>query len=53
MALFDQLYTMPSKVFDQENKKSKVFTLSLFGFYLFVFKLSIHFCRFQENVARN
>lgn len=53
IALFDDIYTMPSNVFNQENKKSKAFTLSMFGFYLFVFKLSIHFCRFQENVARN
>ncbi len=53
IALFDQLYTMPSKVLDLENENSKVFTLSRFGFYLFVFKLSIHFCRFQEEVARN
>ena len=52
IALFDQLYTMPLDVFNQKNKKSKAFTLSMFGFYLFVFKLSIHFCRFQENVAR-
>jgi hypothetical protein len=53
IALFDELYTMPSKVFESEKEKSKVFTLGLFGFYLFIFKLSIHFCRFHEDVARN
>ncbi len=53
IALFDELHTMPSKVFELEKNKSKVFTLGYFGFYLFIFKLSIHFCRFHENVTRN
>jgi len=53
IVLFDELYTMPSKIFDSEKEKSKVFTLGRFGFYLFIFKLSIHFCRFHENVTRN
>ncbi len=53
IALLDQIYTMPAKVFELEKAKSKVFTLSLIGFYLFVFKLSVHFCRFHEQIARN
>jgi hypothetical protein len=53
IALLDELYTMPAKVFELETVKSKVFTLSQIGFYLFVFKLSVHFCRFQEQVTRN
>ncbi|WP_373945035.1 hypothetical protein [Paracoccus marcusii] len=32
---------------------SKMFTLSMAGFYLFIFKLSIHFCRLHENVNRS
>ena len=28
----------------------KLFTLSMAGFYLFCYKLSVHFCRLQENV---
>jgi hypothetical protein len=52
MALLDQLYTMPVKVFELETAKFRRFTLSLIGFYIFVFKLSVHFCRFHENVAR-
>ena len=52
IALLDQIYTMPAKVFELETAKSKLFTLSLIGFYLFVFKLSVHFCRFHENVTR-
>jgi hypothetical protein len=53
IALLDQLYTMPARVFESEKEKSKIFTLGRFGFYLFIFKLSIHFCRFHENVTRN
>ena len=53
IALLDELYTMPAKAFESENRKSKVYTLSLVGFYLFIFKLSVHFCRFGENLARN
>ncbi|MEN6349282.1 MAG: hypothetical protein ABFD08_07810 [Syntrophomonas sp.] len=53
VALLDELYSMPAKVFESETAKSKVFTLSLFGFYLFIFKISVHFCRFGEDVARN
>jgi hypothetical protein len=53
IALLDEVYTMPSKVFESEKEKAKFLTLGHFGFYLFVFKLSIHFCRLHENVARN
>lgn len=53
IALFDDIYTMPLTVFESEKEKSKVLTLSDFGFYLFIFKLSIHFCRFQENLQRS
>jgi hypothetical protein len=52
IALLDEIHNMPNKVFELEKAKSKVFTLSLIGFYLFVFKLSVHFCRFQEKIAR-
>ena len=31
----------------------KLFTLNQMGFYLFVLKLSIHFCRFQDGVIRS
>ena len=52
IALLDQLYSMPARVFELEKEKSKIFTLSQIGFYLFLFKLSVHFCRFHEGVAR-
>jgi len=53
IALLDELYSMSTKVFESDTAKSKVFTLSLFGFYLFIFKISVHFCRFGEEVTRN
>lgn len=34
------------------HEKSKIFTLSQVGFYLFLIKLSIHFTRMQEGIAR-
>ncbi len=33
-------------------KKERIFTLSNYGFYLFLFKLSIHFTRMMENIDR-
>lgn len=35
-----------------KNQSIKLVTLSQQGFYMFLLKLSIHFCRFQENIAR-
>jgi hypothetical protein len=52
IVLLDDIHTIPAKAFEQEAEKSKQFTLSLFGFYLFVFKLSVHFCRLHEGVNR-
>ncbi|WP_411728708.1 hypothetical protein [Methyloglobulus sp.] len=52
IVLLDDIHTIPAKAFEQETEKSKQFTLSLFGFYLFVFKLSVHFCRLHEGVNR-
>lgn len=54
IALLDQVHTMPSREFQAGSTNTKkVFTLSLIGFYLFLFKISFHFCRFHENVVRN
>jgi len=52
IVLFDEAHTMPAKNFELEKEKEKVFTLSLVGFYLFVLKLSVHFCRFNDKVDR-
>lgn len=52
IALLDDIHTMPAKAFEREAEKGKLFTLSQIGFYLFIFKLSVHFCRIHENVNR-
>ena len=51
VALLDDLHSMPIEVHGQSAEK--LFTLSMAGFYLFVFKLSVHFCRLHENVGRS
>lgn len=52
IALLDDIHTIPLSTFNSKDQK-KLFTLSQVGFYLFVFKLSLHFCRFHENVNRD
>lgn len=52
--LFDRVTTLPSDyVLKSEITSKRLFTLSDFGFYLFLFKLSVHFTRVRENVSRN
>lgn len=50
--LLDNLHSLPVRYFQEKTSRKKVFTLSQIGFYLFLFKLSIHFCRFHENLQR-
>ncbi len=50
VALLDDVHSMPVEIHHQNAEK--LFTLSMAGFYLFVFKLSVHFCRLHENVER-
>lgn len=52
IALLDDVHTIPLSTFNSKDQK-KLFTLSQVGFYLFIFKLSVHFCRFHENVKRD
>lgn len=49
--VLDNIHTHPAGNFLSVSN-SKVFTLSQHAFYLFLMKLSIHFCRFQEEVRR-
>lgn len=51
VALLDDLHSMPVEA--HRPTAEKLFTLSPVGFYLFVFKLSVHFCRLQENIDRS
>jgi hypothetical protein len=53
IAVLDDLHAIPLATFLEEGERRKLFTLGQMGFYLFLFKLSIHFCRFQEGVIRS
>ena len=50
VALLDDLHSIP--VAASPKLGEKIFTLAMPGFYLFAFKLSVHFCRLHENVDR-
>lgn len=51
VVLLDDLHSMPVEV--HPKAAEKLFTLSMAGFYLFIFKLSVHFCRLHEDVDRS
>ncbi len=53
IAYFDDIHTIPVDYFDCLDCEQNLFTLSQFGFYMFLFKISVHFCRFHENVVRD
>lgn len=50
IALMDDVHSIPLE--DCLQSSSKFFTLSMAAFYLFIFKVSIHFCRVHENWER-
>lgn len=52
IARLDEVYTVPFSSFNERDGRQKLFTLNQVGFYLFLFKLSVHFCRFHENILR-
>ena len=49
VALLDDVHSMPIGALASGQR---LFTLSMAGFYLFAFKLSVHFCRLHERVDR-
>lgn len=53
VALLDDVHTIPYNKFVGQENQIKLFTLNQVGFYLFLFKLSVHFCRFHEKIDRN
>jgi hypothetical protein len=53
IALLDDLHNVPIQTFSEQPGRAKLFTLGQMGFYLFLFKLSIHFCRFNEGITRD
>lgn len=53
VVFLDDIYQMPAKDLKELlDEKCKLVTLSQVGFYILLFKLSIHFCRFHEDVKR-
>ena len=48
----DDIHSMPIECYQKHSERNRLFTLSMAGFYLFVLKLSYHFCRFHEAVIR-
>lgn len=52
VALLDDLHTLSVSTFQAQTERQKLFTLNQIGFYIFLFKLSVHFCRFHEGVNR-
>ncbi|EHF7627515.1 hypothetical protein J3177_001341 [Salmonella enterica] len=49
----DDVHQIPTEELRKSlERQEKILTLSQVGFYILLFKLSIHFCRFHENVAR-
>ena len=48
----DDIYSIPLKCHQNHPDRKKLFTLNDLGFYLFVFKLSVHFCRLFEQIDR-
>jgi len=51
---FDRLNNCPADSIEgQELSNRRIFTLSDYGFYLFIFKLSVHFTRIRDGVSRS
>ena len=53
IALLFDLHSIPLPAFVKDANKCRVFSLGDIGFYLFVFKLSVHFCRLHEKIDRS
>jgi len=53
IAILSDVHTVPYPSFNSISNKQKLSTLSQIGFYLYILKLSMHFCRFQEGVDRS
>jgi hypothetical protein len=52
LALLDQPQSQPMARFTENDEKRPVFRLSQSAFWLFLLKLSIHFCRANEGIER-
>jgi len=53
IVFFDRINNCPADTYvGEEIVNQKIFTLSDYGFYIFLFKLSVHFTRIREEVVR-
>lgn len=54
IVLLDRLTNCPAEIIRKEMvEEQRLFTLSNYGFYLFLIKISIHFTRIREGVDRD
>ncbi len=53
IVFLDRIHNYPNKLIDRNNlEQRRIFSLSDYGAYLFILKLSIHFTRIQDKVER-
>lgn len=53
LVFLDRIFNINNKFIDRSNLKNiRLFSFSDYGFYLLVFKLSVHFSRIQEKLNR-
>ena len=52
IALLQDIHSLPLSSFLADSAKTRLASLNQLAFYLLLFKLSIHFCRFMEGVER-
>jgi len=52
VALLQDLHSLPTQAMAEDPSKPRLASLSQCAFYLLLFKLSVHFCRFLEGVDR-
>jgi len=54
IVFLDRLFNLPlSKIFVPAIKDIKIFTLDDYGFYIFLYKISLHFTRIREKIDRH
>lgn len=54
LVFLDKINSISYKYVDKEKiKKDRILSLQMTSFYLLLFKLSVHICRFQEGIDRD
>lgn len=54
IVFLDRIINIPNDSFDRSTlDKKRIFSLSNYGFYILLFKLSVHFSRIQDKVDRS